>query len=436
MALRLADGLVFLYKKIFKLGSLLAVSMVWLGKYTVLPLILFVYKNILKFRIKSKNFKIANINYIIIIRKYLPSLIIIIIIISVTTNNIFAQNYSTDEYATRTLLVNIIPSTEGQEYWSELVEETGPAIDYIPINNYLEDQGALQELVVNSPIEEDDNINTGVSPDSSSLVILSPEETGISDVTTEISRTKMVEYIVQSGDVLGKIAETFGVSVNTILWENNLTWSSTIRPGQKLKILQDSGINHEVVAGDTVLAIAKKYQSDIDKIVEANKLADASDINIGDLLFIPDGVRPTRIVSSYQTPDDTSTVIPPSADPNTDTKLLWPVLSKQITQYYHIGHSGLDIGDKKGNPIYAAEAGKVERAGWSNGYGYNVIINHGNGIQTLYAHASKLLVEDGDSVSRGQTIALVGSTGWSTGPHLHLEVRVNGVRKNPINYIK
>lgn len=437
MALRSADSLVFIYRQILKLASLLGMSIMWLGKYTVLPLILFVYKNILKIRTRLKNFKIDNINYILIIRKYLPSLVIVIIIISVTTNNIFAQNYSTDEYATRTLLSNIIPSTEGQEYWSELVEETGPAIDNIAINTYLEDQGTLQELVLDSPFEEDTTSNAGISTDSSSLVLLSPEDTDSSDTSGEISRTKMVEYTVQSGDVIGRIAEKFGVSANTILWENNLTWNSTIRPGQTLRILQDSGINHEVVSGDTVLGIAKKYQANADTIIKANKLADASDISIGDLLFIPDGVRPTRIVSSYQAPDTSSTTIPPSAaDPDTDTKLLWPVLSKRITQYYHWGHSGLDIGDKTGNPIYAAEAGKVERSGWSKGYGYNVIINHGNGIQTLYAHASKLLVEAGDSVSRGQTIALVGSTGWSTGPHLHLEVRVNGVRKNPINYIK
>jgi len=424
-----------LYKKSLKLGAFIGLGLMIAGKYTILPIILVIYKNILKIRIKTKTLKFNNINYVLITRKYLPSAVIVIIIIAVTTNNIFAQNYSTDEYANRTLLANIVPANE-EEGWSELIQETGAANNQIIVANYLEDQGALQQLAIVTPFAEEDNINPEVSPDSSSLVLLSPEDSDISEGATEISRTKVVEYIVQSGDVIGKIAEKFGVSSNTILWENNLTWNSTIKPGQKLNILQDSGINHEVESGDTVLAIAKKYQADADKIVEANKLADASDISIGDLLFIPDGVRPTRVVSSYTPPASSTTVIPPSSTSDSNTKLLWPVLSHRITQYYHWGHSGLDIGDKTGNPIYAAEAGKVERSGWSKGYGYNVVINHGNGIKTLYGHSSKLLVEVGDSVSRGQTIALVGSTGWSTGPHLHFEVRVNEARQNPLNYIK
>lgn len=442
----MADTLVYLYNKSLKLGAFFGLSLLWLGKYTFLPSILLVYRNILKIRIKSKNIKFDNINYIILVKKYLPSAIIVIIIISVTTNNIFAQNYSTDEYANRTLLSNIIPASEDETAsWSELIEETGPAINQAPVVNYLDEQGALQQLVVATPFAEEEDLGAGVSPDSSSLVLLSPEDTlDSSETPNEISRTKLVEYTVQAGDVIGSIAEKFGVSANTILWENDLTWNSTIRAGQKLNILQDSGINHKVKSGDTILAIAKKYQTEAEKIVAANKLADSSDISIGDMLFIPDGVPPTKIVSSYTPPksnsssNSSSNVIPPDADDvNTGTKLLWPLLSHKITQYYHWGHSGLDVGDKTGNPIYAAEAGKVEKAGWnSGGYGNYVIINHGNGLKTLYGHASKVLVSAGDSVSRGQTIALVGSTGRSTGPHLHFEVRVNEAKKNPLNYIK
>ena len=437
LAIRLADGLLYLHKKSFKVWHFLGLGLLLLGKYTILPSILFVYKNILKIKIRSKNTRVSNINYVVIIKKYLPSATIVIIILTVTTNNMFAQNYNTDEYANRTLLSNIVPSSEDQGSWSELIEETGPAIDQIQVTSYLEDQGTLQQLAAISPFEESNDAVAGTSPDASSLVLISPEDTENSGTNNEISRTKLVEYIVEPGDVISQIAEKFGVSANTILWENSLTWSSTIRPGQKLNILQDSGVNHEVVSGDTVLGIAKKYQSDAQKIIDANKLADASDISIGDLLFVPDGVRPTRVVSSYKPPViSDSDVIPPDSTVDSDSKLLWPILSQRITQYYHWGHSGLDVGDKTGNPIYAAEAGKVERSGWSKGYGYNVVINHGNGIKTLYGHASKLLVEVGDDVSRGETIALVGSTGWSTGPHLHFEVRVNDARQNPLNYIK
>lgn len=442
IAIKLADGLNWSWKKALILVKFIALIILTIGKFTLFPIILFTYKRLLFIRLKAKNIQIKELNYLVFIKKYLPGTVIVIIIVAVTTNNIFAQSYSTDEYANRTLLSALIANESDQ--WSELVEESGPAVAEVAVSSYLEDQGSLQELVINTPFEDiEDNSNTLVSPDESSLVLVNLEDDEVvaEQNPTANKRDDAVEYIVQPGDVIGKIAEKYNVTVNTILWENDLTWNSTIRPGQKLTILPNSGINHEVASGDTVLSIAKKYQTDADKIVETNKLADASDIKIGDLLFIPNGVRPTQVVSSYKPRTSPVSVysdeeVAPAVDADTGTKLLWPVLSHRITQYYHWGHSGLDIGDKTGNPIYAAEAGKVERSGWSNGYGYNVIINHGNGIKTLYAHASKLLVEVGDTVSRGETIALIGSTGWSTGPHLHMEVRVNEVRKNPLNYIK
>jgi len=438
----MADTLGLFWKGSLNLAKLFGMGLLMIGKFTLFPIILFFYKKLLFIKIKIKTLKIKELNYLLFIKKYLPGSIIVIIIITVTTNNIFAQSYSTDEYANRTLLSALISSE--QDEWSELVEESGPASNQRIASNYLEDQGTLQELVINTPFEDiEGSNNTGVSPDESSLVLVNVEGNDISaeENPSESNRTDAIEYTVQQGDVIGMIAEKYNVTVNTILWENNLTWNSTIKPGQKLKILPDSGVNHEVSSGDTILSIAKKYQTDSDKIVNANKLADASDIKIGDLLFIPNGVRPTQVVSSYKprpTPASaySDEEVEPAAEVNTGTKLLWPVISSRITQYYHWGHSGLDIGDKTGNPIYAAESGKVERAGWSSGYGYNVIINHGNGIKTLYGHASKLLVKAGDTVSRGDTIALVGSTGWSTGPHIHFEVRVDEVKKNPLNYIK
>ncbi|MBP9802571.1 peptidoglycan DD-metalloendopeptidase family protein [Patescibacteria group bacterium] len=353
-----------------------------------------------------------------------------------------AQTYGMDDYTNNNLLSALVTPTEAG--WSELIEETGPATsEPIAMNKIFEEQGALQELIIPTPFPEEVFIeaSTDTSPDQASLVQISPQDTEIPQ------RTQTVVYTVKNGDVLGSIAEQFGISVNTILWENNLTWNSTIKAGQQLSILPQSGIEHEVKSGDTILAIAKKYQVEADSIIKNNSLADATDIRSGDLLFIPNGIKPTAITSSY-TPKTPVKNTPPKvvdvysdeevagSDNETNTKLLWPVISQRITQYYHWGHSGLDIGDKTGNPIYAAESGKVERSGWSTGYGYNVVINHGNGLTTLYGHASKLLVKAGDTVTRGETIALVGSTGWSTGPHIHFEVRTSDVKKNPLNYIK
>lgn len=125
--------------------------------------------------------------------------------------------------------------------------------------------------------------------------------------------------------------------------------------------------------------------------------------------------------------------------------LKWPTTSTYITSKFGYrlhpvlgvwkGHTGIDIGVSSGSPVYAASGGKVILAQWYGGYGYAVIIDHGSGLSTLYGHNSRLLVDAGDRVSRGEIVARSGSTGISTGPHLHFEVRVNGVCKNPMKYL-
>jgi murein DD-endopeptidase MepM/ murein hydrolase activator NlpD len=135
-------------------------------------------------------------------------------------------------------------------------------------------------------------------------------------------------------------------------------------------------------------------------------------------------------------------ILSPSSEPQKATDLeisntlLWPAKSRRINQYYSWRHRGLDIDGDVGDPAYAPESGKVEKSGWGTGYGYHVIINHGNGIKTLQGHFSKLLVKTGDTVERGDQIAEIGSTGWSTGAHIHFEVIVNGVKVNPFTYTK
>jgi len=250
-------------------------------------------------------------------------------------------------------------------------------------------------------------------------------------------RRTIIDYPVVQGDTLGGIAKRFNLSVNTILWANNLTEYSTIRPGQILKILPTSGIAHQVKKSETLLAIAKLYGlTDINNILEFNGFISASDIKIGETIIIPGGVKKIALVPSK--PKTTTTITTPSAAAKiTGAKLQWPTTSYRITQYYSWRHTGLDIGNKIGQAIYAAEDGQITTAGWNNGgYGNYVIINHGKGLQTLYGHQSKILVVKGQWVTRGQVIGLIGSTGRSTGPHLHFEVRLNGSRLNPLNYIR
>lgn len=250
-----------------------------------------------------------------------------------------------------------------------------------------------------------------------------------------LTRTEIVVYEVEPGDTPWDIAERFGLSVSTVLWENNLTLWSTIRPEQQLTILPVSGISHTVRKGEMLETVAKRYGVAVDEIEKYNKLADASALAVGFKLVIPGG-RPYRSVEFGQ-PRRREVVAPPSIAATPGGKLLWPVQSKRITQYFKWRHTGLDVGDQRGNPIYASENGVVETAGWGRGgWGYTVVVNHGNGLKTRYAHASKVLVEAGQEVAKGQVIALVGSTGRSTGPHIHFGVYVNGRAVNPLQYLR
>ncbi len=253
------------------------------------------------------------------------------------------------------------------------------------------------------------------------------------------TRTQVEEYTVKAGDTISSIASRFGLKVNTILWSNKLSKYSIIRPGDKLTIPPEDGVIHTIKKGDTIKKIADLYQADELSIIEANDINPLA-LTVGTTIFIPDGVPPApKIKTKPRTRSALSLkqiFKPTPANPNTGTKLLWPAKSHRINQYYTWRHRALDINGRMGDPIYAAESGKVIRAGWNRGYGYNVMINHGNGIITLYAHSSKLLVKKGDTVKRGDVIALIGSTGWSTGPHIHFEVRVNGRKVNPLNYTR
>ena len=162
------------------------------------------------------------------------------------------------------------------------------------------------------------------------------------------------------------------------------------------------------------------------------------------MIVIPDGkkiasatVTKPKTTSSYRLSSIVKDLVKPSAAKPAGNKMQWPTVGYRITQYYSWRHTGLDIGNKVGTPLYAADSGVVEKAGWnSGGYGNMVLINHGGGIKTRYAHASKLYVKVGDHVSKGEAVAAMGSTGRSTGPHIHFEVIINGRLLNPLNYIR
>jgi len=231
-------------------------------------------------------------------------------------------------------------------------------------------------------------------------------------------------YTVRSGDSLSQIAEMFGVTTNTILWANDLPKATAIRPGDELVILPIVGVRHLVKSGDTINTIAKKYESDAEEILSYNQLASASDLAVGETLIIPGGnmhvATPKKVASS----GSGSTASAPASGGG-GGGFTHPLPGATRTQGIH-GYNAVDLAAKMGTPIRAAAAGEVivsKSSGWNGGYGNYIVIKHNNGAQTLYAHNSSNAVGVGAKVGAGETIGYVGTSGRSTGAHLHFEVR-------------
>jgi len=247
-------------------------------------------------------------------------------------------------------------------------------------------------------------------------------------------RTGVLVYSVQPGDSVSSIAQQFGLKGSSLLWANDKLADNPdfLRVGQKLNILPLDGASHTVAKGDTLESIATKYKVEPSAIsgYGDNHLEPPYALERGQKLIIPGGTKPyvPRRVFAYQGP------APKNAKRGTG-HFVWPI-SGYITQKFWAGHRAIDIGAPTGTPIVASDSGYVAVAQWSDvGYGRMVIIDHGNGFKTLYAHMQVYYVEAGQSVAKGEKIGLCDSTGWSTGPHLHFEVIKDGVRRNPFIYL-
>lgn len=265
-----------------------------------------------------------------------------------------------------------------------------------------------------------------------SAQFLSSEEVVTTTAESDKPRFEIFDYEVSKGDTLGGVAEKFGISVDTIKWANSLKTEKLI-PGQTLRIPPVTGIVHKVAPGDTIYSLAKKYKSDPQKIVNfpANDFSDLDTfaLNIGQTLFIPDGVMPEAAPVYRPAPV-------PQYIAGAGGKFMWPTQGS-IAQYPVSYHMAVDIANRGAPPVAAGDAGTVAYAGCLRyGYGCHVIINHADGYQTLYAHLSSYNVSAGQSVGRGQVIGRMGSTGRSSGIHLHFEVRRNGVPLNPLSFLK
>lgn len=370
--------------------------------------------------------------------RYLAHGLIIAIALVTSAVSLRAREVRAENLGEQSLLFRLV---RGEDYG--LTEEVAVGAVTRPVS-YFEPLAVEAGLDLDDIGPEDADLLTA----GGGLAVVQPTLTD-TDVTPIGTRTKTESYVVAEGDTLSGIAKRFGVSINTILWENGLTPRDLIRPGQSLRILPVSGLAHTVKSGDTLQRIAARYGISADDIVSANQLASADDLRIGEKLIVPGGTPPTPVapaapprqvasVRQILTVDRSTAAPAPSAAQGT-ARMVWPTAWRIITQYYGWRHTGIDIDGDYTTPIYAADGGIVTHAGWgrtTGGYGIYVDIDNGGGIKTRYAHASKLFVNVGDQVTKGQSIAMVGTTGRSTGTHLHFEVMVNGKFTNPLQWIR
>ena len=269
--------------------------------------------------------------------------------------------------------------------------------------------------------------------DSTQAVVV-PVQPASSALVT--ARPQIETYSVRSGDTVLGIAAQFNLQPETIQWANPELEANPdiLRIGDRLVILPVDGVLHVAQAGDTLSTIAAKYKVTTEAIVDfpLNQMADNSTtIAIGHQLVIPGGNKPyiAKQVLAYNGP------VPEGASRGSGA-FTWPT-SGSISQPYWNGHRAIDVSARMGTAITAADSGYVIAAstGWNNGYGSMVMIDHGGGYVTLYGHMNSIFVRQGESVTKGQQLGSVGNTGNSTGPHLHFEVRYQGVARNPFNFL-
>ncbi len=304
---------------------------------------------------------------------------------------------------------------------------------------------------------------TNLSPLESNSTTQNPFDDGISraiDFKTIIPsrpRVDVITYTVQQGDTLFGIADNFGVKPETLLWGNFEVLKDNphlLSPTMVLNILPTNGVYYKWQAGDTVDAVAASFKTEPESILDypGNRI-DLTQITEGKItitpetwVIIPEGKRPLKdwgppaisranpAAARYYGEGSCGSVYEGAIGTGT---FVWPTAYHGISGYtYGAIHPAIDIGGNTGDAIHASDSGVVVFAGWSNfGYGYMIVIDHGNGFQTAYAHLSAAGVGCGQSVFQGGYIGAMGSTGNSTGPHLHYEISFNGAKPNPLDYL-
>jgi hypothetical protein len=309
---------------------------------------------------------------------------------------------------------------------------------------------------------QDEGLDLGLSPLETGVIPVQagiPRRVNLDTYIPREARTEVITYTVESGDNLFAIADSFGLKPETLLWGNFEVLQDNphiLSKDQVLNILPIDGVYYQWQNGDTLDAVAAKFgvdrwaiaeymgnNIDLTAVDEAN-----SGLEPGTWIIVVGGSRPIKdwgppaitrsnpASARYYGEGHCGSVYEGAIGAGA---FVWPTTDHSISGYtYNPGvHPAIDIGGAIGNAVFASDSGVVVFAGWSNfGYGYMIVIDHGNGWQTAYAHLSAVGVTCGQSVFQGGGIGAVGSTGNSSGPHLHFEMVFNGAKLNPLDYIQ
>ncbi len=253
----------------------------------------------------------------------------------------------------------------------------------------------------------------------------------VADVALAPETDQISLYVVKSGDTISSIAKMFGVSTSTIRWANDLASGQSVAEGAVLTILPISGVEHTITKNDTLKKIAARYGADMDDVASFNGITEDTVLEIGSTIIVPDGevapvetktVKPTKTADTKAKKLATAKVL--QANLPTVEGFIRPIIGGRKSQGLHDRYA-IDLAAPIGTPIMASAGGTVllAKMGYNGGYGNYVVVKHDNGTQTLYAHMSKIGTTAGATVQQGEVIGYVGSTGRSTGPHVHFEVR-------------
>ncbi|MDP2671048.1 MAG: M23 family metallopeptidase [bacterium] len=246
-------------------------------------------------------------------------------------------------------------------------------------------------------------------------------------------RSEIVKYQVKNGDTISSVAKKFSVSADSIKWATSLK-ADKIKPGETLKVPPVTGVVYKVAAGDTLASVAAKYSADKQTIADYpfNYIDATLQLKLGQTLVVPNGSIPEP-KPALATPARSYL---PNLVAHGSGALAWPVRGCQISQYASWFHPAIDIACPYGTAVYAADSGRVIVAKkLAYDFGWHVVIDHGNGMTSLYAHMSALYPRVGDNIGRGQLVGAVGTSGRATGPHLHFQVTRASSSLNPMSLL-